>query len=241
MKENINRETPQERLVQFIKTVYKGQMAFADDIRRYYPQLPSTRQAISYLINNKKTLDIKWLRALNEIGFDNDYYLHGNGEMFAHNKVGQKLQQYYNNKSGGKQKPSENGFLSDSDFKLHVYMYPVNAGRSYAIKDLYSGDIYGSRPFSDSKRFLGFRAAGDSMQDAGIIDGSILIVDLKAEPRNNNIIVVEYNGSLICRTYIEEEGKLFFKPENQKYQSLHVNGNSSHSFVGVVVKIETYV
>lgn len=49
-----------------------------------------------------------------------------------------------------------------------------------------------------SATFIG-RADGHSMQDIGIFNGDILIVDRQVQVKNNDVIVANFNGELICK------------------------------------------
>ncbi|MBU2897061.1 LexA family protein [Vibrio hepatarius] len=49
-----------------------------------------------------------------------------------------------------------------------------------------------------SATFLG-RAYGDSMQDVGIFDGDILIVDRHVSLNNMDVIVANLNGEFVCK------------------------------------------
>ncbi|OGJ52421.1 repressor LexA, partial [Candidatus Peregrinibacteria bacterium RIFOXYC2_FULL_33_13] len=62
------------------------------------------------------------------------------------------------------------------------------------------------------------RVRGDSMEDAGIFEGDLVIVDQKLEPKYGNIVVALVdNGNTVKRFMKDENGHEYLKPENQRY------------------------
>ena len=49
-------------------------------------------------------------------------------------------------------------------------------------------------------------AEGDSMVDAGICAGDILVIDRAAQPRNGSIVLASYNGEFLRRLRYNERG-----------------------------------
>ena len=62
------------------------------------------------------------------------------------------------------------------------------------------------------------RVKGDSMKDAGIIDGDFLVVDRSLKIENNQIIVVEQDGELVVRRFKNANNQICLMPENEKYR-----------------------
>lgn len=59
------------------------------------------------------------------------------------------------------------------------------------------------------------RAGGDSMRDAGIEPGDLLIVDRAKEPRNGDIVLAFYDGGFTVKRYfLMPDGGLELRPEN---------------------------
>ena len=52
--------------------------------------------------------------------------------------------------------------------------------------------------FNSDYCFLG-RASGHSMQNAGIFDGDILIINRRVQVKNNDVVVALYNGLFVCK------------------------------------------
>ncbi|MCL2916035.1 translesion error-prone DNA polymerase V autoproteolytic subunit [Shewanella corallii] len=83
-----------------------------------------------------------------------------------------------------------------------------------------------------SATFIG-RAAGDSMQGAGIYDGDILIVDRHVEVRHQDVIVANYNGEFVCKILDKRNRQLLSASEY--YQAVPIQEWDEFSIEGVVV------
>ncbi|MBL7739754.1 MAG: translesion error-prone DNA polymerase V autoproteolytic subunit [Chitinophagaceae bacterium] len=67
-----------------------------------------------------------------------------------------------------------------------------------------------------------FRMKGDAMQDAGIYDGDVLIVDRSIKAAGGKIVVGSIDGELFVRRYVQTFNKTFLQPENKKYRTMEV-------------------
>lgn len=67
-----------------------------------------------------------------------------------------------------------------------------------------------------------FRMKGDAMQDAGIHEGDVLIVDRSIKASNGKIVVGSLDGDLLIRRYQQTFNKTFLLPENKKYKTIEV-------------------
>ncbi len=81
------------------------------------------------------------------------------------------------------------------------------------------------------------RVNGDSMQDAGISDGDLLVIDRSLEPGNNKIAVCFLDGEFTVKRIKKKGRKLFLKPENKNYKKIAVNEESKLVIWGVVVYV----
>ena len=78
------------------------------------------------------------------------------------------------------------------------------------------------------------RVSGDSMVDAHIGDGAILIVDRSIEPTHNKIVIASINGSYACK-------RLLLKPtvclmsENPKYSPIIIKQEEELEIAGTVI------
>ncbi len=78
------------------------------------------------------------------------------------------------------------------------------------------------------------RVDGDSMKDAGILNGDLLVVDRAATPVNGSVVVVAVNGQYTVKRLRREPDCAWLEPANPLYQAVRVSvGEELHVF-GVV-------
>ena len=102
---------------------------------------------------------------------------------------------------------------------------PVHAGLPSAIEDapadaLTIDDYLIERP---SQTVL-VRVKGDSMQDAGILDGDLVVVEKAATAKRGDIVVAIVDGEFTLKTLDLERGKFILRPENPAYPVIRPEG-----------------
>jgi len=78
------------------------------------------------------------------------------------------------------------------------------------------------------------RVNGDSMLDAGILNGDLLIVDRSLEVINNSIVVAYIDGDFTVKRIRKNKNKLFLQAENNKYQPIEITEEMDFELFGVV-------
>ena len=81
------------------------------------------------------------------------------------------------------------------------------------------------------------RVCGNSMEDAEISDGDLLVIDRSIEPKNNMISICFLDGEFTVKRNLKKDGKLYLKPENKNYKKILVNEENKLIIWGIV----TYV
>jgi DNA polymerase V len=81
------------------------------------------------------------------------------------------------------------------------------------------------------------RVQGDSMQNAGIFSGDILVVDRSLTPVNGTIIVAVLDGEFTVKRLMIEDTGVYLVPENPAYPRLRINSDAQFQVWGIV----TYV
>lgn len=61
---------------------------------------------------------------------------------------------------------------------------------------------------------------GDSMIEAGINEGDLVIVEQGATPREHDIVVAEVDGDWTLKYYIKEKGRVILRPANKDYRDI---------------------
>jgi len=80
-----------------------------------------------------------------------------------------------------------------------------------------------------------FRMKGDAMNEAGIFDSDLLIVDRSIKPSNGKIIVAVLNGELMVRRFHKNFTSSFLVPDNSRYKTINLGEFSDFTLWGVVV------
>lgn len=79
------------------------------------------------------------------------------------------------------------------------------------------------------------RVIGDSMQDAGIASGDIIVVDRSLKPKEGKIIVAVIDGEFtVKRIHFTPQGRIVLNPANPSYSALTVHEGSDFQVWGVV-------
>ncbi len=110
-------------------------------------------------------------------------------------------------------------------FERPVAESPVHAGLPSVIEDapadaLTIDDYLIERP---SQTVL-VRVKGDSMMDAGILDGDLVVVEKAAAAKRGDIVVAIVDGEFTLKTLDLERGRFVLKPENPAYPVIRPEG-----------------
>jgi len=68
-------------------------------------------------------------------------------------------------------------------------------------------------------RVFALKVRGDSMVNAGIFSGDIVVFEFK-DPRNGDVVAALIDGETTLKRYVVQRGKPFLKAENPKYPNL---------------------
>jgi DNA polymerase V len=81
------------------------------------------------------------------------------------------------------------------------------------------------------------RVSGDSMIDAGIHPGDLLVVDRGLAPSNGKIVVAVVDGESTVKRMFRENGRLYLMPENPAYPSIEITEETAFMVWGVVTNV----
>jgi len=81
---------------------------------------------------------------------------------------------------------------------------------------------------------------GDSMKDAGILDGDRVIIDKAVEPHHGSIVVAYWNGEFTMK-YLDlthkKDGYIELRPANPAYPVFKVQAGDEFRIWGVVIHL----
>jgi len=78
------------------------------------------------------------------------------------------------------------------------------------------------------------KVAGDSMIDAGIFDGDLIVVDRSLEAKTGDIVVAVLNGEFTIKRLHRSGSRIELVPENPKYRKIVLNESMELEVWGVV-------
>ena len=81
------------------------------------------------------------------------------------------------------------------------------------------------------------RVSGNSMEDAGLSDGDLIVVDRSLDIEKNKIAVCYIDGEFTVKRIVIRNKKTYLKPENKNFKEIEINDNNELIIWGIV----TYV
>lgn len=125
-----------------------------------------------------------------------------------------------------------------SELSLPVFASRVPAGSPVPADDLRDADIdLNAHLVRHPGSTFMVTVKGDSMQNAAIHDGDMILVDRALEARHGKIVVAVLNGELTVKRLEKTADGLRLLPENPDYQPIEVHEDASFFIWGVVTQV----
>jgi DNA polymerase V len=87
-----------------------------------------------------------------------------------------------------------------------------------------------------SATFYG-RVKGQSLKNAGITDGDLLVIDRSLHPVNGKIAVCYIDGEFTAKRISMSQGELWLLPENEDYQPIKIEKENNFVVWGIVTHV----
>jgi len=81
------------------------------------------------------------------------------------------------------------------------------------------------------------RVKGDSMVDAGILDGDFVVVKQERDADNGDIVVAMLAEEATVKRFFREDGRIRLQPENATMEPMYVDSGMEFSVLGKVVAL----
>jgi repressor LexA len=82
------------------------------------------------------------------------------------------------------------------------------------------------------------RVKGDSLKDAYIFNGDIVIVNPNLEPKNGQIVAAVLDDAAVVKRFYKKKNEIELVSENPEYEPIVVEKkNTSFKLVGIVVGV----
>jgi DNA polymerase V len=124
---------------------------------------------------------------------------------------------------------------TEKKIKLPLYEFPVSAGfpspaDDYIDKHIDLNEYVIKHP---SATFF-VRVKGNSMENSGITDGDLVVVDRALVPSDNTIVVALLDGEFTLKRVKVKDRELFLVPENPDFESMKISEDMDFQVWGVV-------
>lgn len=114
----------------------------------------------------------------------------------------------------------------------------VAAGQPILAQENIEGTIaLQSSLIRNKSEAFGLRVKGDSMIEAGIFEGDIVIINPQKNAENGEIIVAMLEDEATLKRYELKNDTVYLKPENQNYSPIVVKNREDFSIIGKVLGV----
>ncbi|MDQ1610305.1 MAG: polymerase [Pyrinomonadaceae bacterium] len=79
------------------------------------------------------------------------------------------------------------------------------------------------------------RVSGDSMIDAGIYPGDVLVVDRAAEVDSGDIVIARLDDELCVKRLLMKDGQIWLAPENKAFEPIGIKDGMDFEVWGKVI------
>jgi DNA polymerase V len=130
------------------------------------------------------------------------------------------------------------GYGESASTLIPIFGHKVAAGFPSPADDYIEGRLDLNEhliPHKEATFFL--RVSGDSMINAGIQSGDLLVVDRSIEPINRKIVIAAVDGELTVKRLSIKRGKSWLLPENDAFSPIEIKDEQDMVIWGVVTSV----
>ncbi|MCX7904340.1 MAG: type I restriction enzyme HsdR N-terminal domain-containing protein, partial [Caloramator sp.] len=135
---------------------------------------------------------------------------------------------------------NDNGTDYNLDFenslKLEIYSKIAAGSPTYISSEKIGEFILPKEIFSPSYQYFIIKVKGDSMIEAGIDDGDMVILQSCNSAQNRDIVAVSIGEEATLKRFMRLGGDVLLVPENSNYEPIHIKDDQAR-IIGVAVGI----
>jgi len=113
----------------------------------------------------------------------------------------------------------------------------VAAGQPILAEECIEDRLDVGRVFGDSSDLFALRVRGDSMVNAGILEGDVVIVRQRDQAKPGAIVVALIGDEATVKYYRPRSGRIELVPANEKYDPIQVTEGQDFRILGVVTGV----
>ena len=120
--------------------------------------------------------------------------------------------------------------------KIHIYEGGVSAGFPSPADDYLDDDLnLHTHLVKNPASTFFIKVKGHSMDNAGMSDGDILVVDKSLDPKSSDIVLAVVNGEFTVKRYIDSNGR-YLRAESKlnTYPDIQIDSDTDIEIWGVV-------
>ena len=118
---------------------------------------------------------------------------------------------------------------------IPLYLNTIKAGFPSPATDYIESDLdFNKYLITNRAATYAVRAQGDSMINAGIFPGDIMIIDRSITAKSNDIIIASLDKEFTVKRFIKNSNGFFLYPENPDYPVIEVTKSDDFVIWGVV-------
>ncbi len=116
--------------------------------------------------------------------------------------------------------------MRDKEPQTYISKVPllgtVAAGKPLLSEENLDGYVNLTEPFvRPGKSYFALRVRGQSMINAGILDGDLAVVEQASTAIDGQIIVAVIDDAITLKRYYRESGRIRLQPENPEFQAIY--------------------
>ncbi len=129
-------------------------------------------------------------------------------------------------------------FSPEGPVKRPLFTMPVAAGQPIPVDDHVDSDLdLNDYLIRHPAATFFVRVRGESMIEAGIHDGDILIVDSSIEAIDGKIVIVSVDGDLTVKTLRINGSEVYLEAQNKQFLPLKIEPYMEFQIIGVVTSV----
>ena len=118
---------------------------------------------------------------------------------------------------------------------LNLYSDPVSAGFPSPAEDHLDSSLdLNEYLIKHPSATFYIYAKGHSMNDAGIYDGDVMIVDRSLDVKSKDVVIAVINGEFTVKRIFIKSNKTYLVPENKKFSPVLIQDDMDFQIWGVV-------
>jgi repressor LexA len=227
-------DTAQERLEYFINKFFQSKTDFAKALGITLPNLNK------YLGKNSSILGATYHSKMLALNLNPTWYTTGKGSMLFEPESGNKDSLNRGNAESGKSSyfwmTAEAHDELEDILNITLYLTPeAKMGQPLSFSDIPSTvTTFRNYIAPSAKKVSAILARGSSMIEDGIEDGDMVFFETGVIPRNNQIVVAEFDDSVLIKRYvIKDDGIIYLESSNAEFKPIKVTGEEHFRVIGV--------